>query len=759
MTSGQSTNEESATWMERKLTVCTFDNAVLLDAVETEFDDRRVVRLFFASRSKVEGLQISPEPQKMTVHNFGGAPVVDLAYDNDCDRLTIRLQGQTKEIVLSENETDLFHDLNVLVAVRNGETVETTVEWIRYHIARHRMQGVVIIDRAKPRDSAEFSAALAGEISKLGDLEQLLVVHSESQLGKYDLPDEAHPFNVHGAPGKDRMEIPAADPWTSPLGEMIVYEIMRARFLCEARAVANVDLFDLIIGPDGASVFDLATSSPSGYVALEGRQAYPWRVRVGDVASFADHICLQFDSDAVRRRWCIAPKKLGKRAIWRLIRVVGAEADPDVTVPFYRFMALRHPTDSVSKIVPKTSLVEADVLLDLATGYFASKPVRIPKEKLERSRNKTLKTTIVTTMKNEGPFILEWLAYHRVIGVDDFLVYTNDCTDGTDTMLDMLQEKGIVQHRDNPFRDGDLKPQHAALQAADDEAVIRNSDWLVCMDVDEFINVKCGNGRLPDLFKEVGDANMISMTWRLFGNNDVRDFKDELMIEAFDRCAFEVTRKPHQAWGFKTLFRNVGIFKKLGVHRPKGLKPQLWEDIRWVNGSGKDMPPSMFRNGWRCSMSTYGYDLVQLNHYAVRSAESFLVKRDRGRVNHVDRDQGLSYWFRMNNNAEEETSIKRMIPAVRAEMDRLLSDPDIAAAHTHSVKMHRDKIEELKTREDFRELFEILTSRKLKRLSRMHAHFGANVFLSGPAVIPDEIADHEPGDDFWFTVEKGETNH
>lgn len=43
----------------------------------------------------------------------------------------------------------------------------------------------------------------------------------------------------------------------------------------------------------------------------------------------------------------------------------------------------------------------------------------------------------------------------------------------------------------------------------------------------------------------------------------------------------------------------------------------------------------MFRNGWRSTIETYGYDLVQLNHYAVRSAESFLVKRDRGRVNHV----------------------------------------------------------------------------------------------------------------------------
>ncbi len=385
--------------------------------------------------------------------------------------------------------------------------------------------------------------------------------------------------------------------------------------------------------------------------------------------------------------------------------------------------------------------------------------MRIPEEQaVERSGSKP-RTAIVTTMKNEGPFILEWLAYHRVIGVDDFLIYTNDCTDGTDTMLQMLEEKGLVQHRENPFRGSGLKPQHAALQAAEDEAVIKTADWLVCMDVDEFINIKCGAGRLADLFAAAGDANMISMTWRLFGNNDVRDFTGGLILRDFTRCAFEVTRKPHQAWGFKTLFRNTGIFKKLGVHRPKGLKPQLWEDIRWINGSGRDMPREMFRNGWRSSLSTYGYDLVQLNHYAVRSAESFLVKRDRGRVNHVDRDQGLSYWFRMNNNAEEERSIQRMIPALEAEMARLLADPEIAAAHEHSCRKHREKIEELKTRDDMQELFRELTGDKLRKLSRMHAHFGANVFLSGPGVIPDEIAGKDPDSDFWFTVARGETTH
>jgi hypothetical protein len=231
------------------------------------------------------------------------------------------------------------------------------------------------------------------------------------------------------------------------------------------------------------------------------------------------------------------------------------------------------------------------------------------------------------------------------------------------------------------------------------------------------------------------------------------------VTEEFSRCAEEVIRKPHQAWGFKTLFRNNGIFRKLGVHRPKGLKSQLWEDIRWVNGSGKPLPPAMYRTSWRSTPETYGYDLVQLNHYAVRTAESFLVKRDRGRVNHVDRDQGLSYWFRMNNNAEEERSIQRRLPMLRAELDRLLADPEIAAAHAFSVERHRAKITELKGRKDFAELLGELTGRKLERLSRMHTHFGANVFLSGPSVIPDEIADKDPAEKFWFTVPRGETAH
>ncbi|WP_323775600.1 glycosyltransferase family 2 protein [Leisingera sp.] len=745
--------------LEREFSALSLAGNNLLDAVELPAPSGRIARLFFKSGTSRAGLSIASPAERTVLHNYGGAPVLEAEIAEAPGAVTVSAEGALYNVPLHPEETELFAGLNVVAAVRNGETARSTAEWLQFHVTQHGLQGAVILDRAQPQNSRRFIGELQALAASFTGLKQVVVVHSKLPLGKDGLPEEAHPFNVPGAPGKDRMDIPPADPWQAPLGEFLIYEILRARFLGRARAVANIDLFDLLAPCDGPNIFDQTVAAPAGCLRLGGVQAYPWRVRKGAQACFADHICTQFDAAGLRPRWCLAPAKAGDSCIWRLVRVVGAEPDPADDRRFYRCMALRHPTDTVSKIVPKTSLVETPELLALATGYFNAKPVRIPGERAVKRAGGTPKTAIVTTMKNEGPFILEWLAYHRAIGVDDFLVYTNDCTDGTDTMLQLLQDKGIVQHRENPFRNTDLKPQHAALQAAEEEPVIREADWLVCMDVDEFINIKCGEGRLPDLFQAVGDANMIAMTWRLFGNNDVREFTGDLITREFTRCAYEVTRKPHQAWGFKTLFRNTGIFKKLGVHRPKGLKPQLWEDIRWVNGSGQDMPREMFRNGWRSSTSTYGYDLVQLNHYAVRSAESFLVKRDRGRVNHVDRDQGLSYWFRMNNNAEEERSIQRMIPALEAEMARLLTDPDIAAAHEYASRKHREKIEELKGRDDMLALFRELTGEKLRKLSRMHAHFGANVFLSGPGVIPDKIAENEPGSDFWFTVERGETNH
>jgi hypothetical protein len=45
---------------------------------------------------------------------------------------------------------------------------------------------------------------------------------------------------------------------------------------------------------------------------------------------------------------------------------------------------------------------------------------------------------------------LEWIAFNRILGVTDFLFYSNDCTDATDRLLDALAAKGLVVHLPNP---------------------------------------------------------------------------------------------------------------------------------------------------------------------------------------------------------------------------------------------------------------------------------------------------------------------
>lgn len=742
--------------IERRMAGAALGPVTLLDAVEGLHNGQRTVTLFLAAGSDVAALDVMEGAQPIAQQAVGGAPCLTYALSLDAT-FAFTVQGDPAPINPVQAEPLLFEGRNCIAATRNGESPEIVAQWLAYHSATQGLEGAIIVDRPGPDPDPNFAASLRGLTADLDCT--VLVLTSDVPLGRHDAPAEAHPFCVPEAPGKDRMRVPKPAPWRSPLGVMSLYEILRLRFLAEARAVANIDVHDLI-PPDAPNMFDSAVDADGGVIALYGRHCYPWRVRKGQAAQFADHICVQFDAKGGRQRWCIAPAKAPDAAIWRMIRIGNALPDRSRTQLFYRHMALRHPTPSISKIVPKTSLIEHPPLLELSLTHWNHKPVRMPELDPDPVPKGKGRRAIVTTMKNEGPFILEWLAYHRAIGFDDVIVYTNDCTDGTDTMLQMLERKGFVQHRQNPFRESGLKPQHAALQASETEPIIKDAKWVTCIDVDEFVNIKVGDGTLDALFAAVPDANMIAMTWRLFGNGDVHEFNDRPITEQFLRCAPEFARKPHQAWGFKTLFKNIGLFKKLGVHRPKGLNPQLWEEINWVNGSGRPLPREMFRNGWRSTTETYGYDLVQLNHYAVRSAESFLVKRDRGRVNHVDRDQGLAYWFRMNNNFEEDLSIQPRLPMMRAELARLLADPEIKAAHEAAVQAHRDKIDALRATETYASFYADLSGARLEKLSRLHGHFGSNVFLSGPEVVPDDVLTKDPQEDWFFTVElKGETAH
>src|ERR1700743_471182 len=105
------------------------------------------------------------------------------------------------------------------------------------------------------------------------------------------------------------------------------------------------------------------------------------------------------------------------------------------------------------------------------------------------------RVTEVAFTKNEGRFLLEWIASHRAIGVGDFLVYTNDCEDESPALLERMAEMGIAVHVPNPLLPGE-QAQNKALNHAKDHPLGTAADYVLQIDPDEFLCIKAGVGRI-----------------------------------------------------------------------------------------------------------------------------------------------------------------------------------------------------------------------------------------------------------------------
>ena len=295
---------------------------------------------------------------------------------------------------------------------------------------------------------------------------------------------------------------------------------------------------------------------------------------------------------------------------------------------------------------------------------------------------------MISTLRNEGAFILEWLAWHRMIGFTDFLIYSNDCEDGSDAMLDRLAAMGIVQHRPNP-RKGEKSIQWQALTRARDEAATRAADWIMVADIDEFLVIHAGAGRLDDLFAAVPAATAFAIDWRMFGSGGQERFTPGLVSAQFTRAAPDRLVWPWRAVQFKTLFRNHGL-ARLGVHRPKftAAARHCWHD-----GNGEAIPPPL---GTVLTHARPRHGLAQINHYALGSADDFLLKTTRGRPNRTDLPIGLDYWAERNFNTVEDRRLADRAPELAAAVEGLLDDPALARLHAQAVEWRLAKIAALK---------------------------------------------------------------
>lgn len=301
---------------------------------------------------------------------------------------------------------------------------------------------------------------------------------------------------------------------------------------------------------------------------------------------------------------------------------------------------------------------------------------------------------IVACMRNEALFLVEWIAHHMAAGFTHFVIYTNDCDDGTDQILDLLAGHFPIKRFDNPgpYPAGTIQKQ--ALRRAFRLPLVREADWVLHIDADEYVNVVTRGRRIDDLIALHPQADGIALMWRHFGNAGQAEWAGGSVIETFPWCERKVPDvTAGQIAGFKTLFRPAR-FREISIHTPKhpveGVTPQI------VNTEGVAMPlDAVLRrrgSGYAVGPEHLTWANARLHHHHVKSDDLHLMKHARGDANgrnNAKRLIGSDYYRAANRNEARDHSLLRFRPTVQRVEAQLRAVPGVVDAEVQALAWFR----------------------------------------------------------------------
>ena len=271
-------------------------------------------------------------------------------------------------------------------------------------------------------------------------------------------------------------------------------------------------------------------------------------------------------------------------------------------------------------------------------------------------------------------------------------------------MLIRLEELGLGYHRRNDTPEG-VKPQPSAMKYAQAEPKVAEADWILMFDADEFLCINYGDGTLDPMLDAAGDANGIVITWRIFGSGNVVDWSRDPVTEQYLYAAPPTWNK---GWGVKTLFKFDPDKWKIGIHRPsiknKHLETGFPDTVNWLNGSGQPMEDYFKFRGWRSIRRTVGYQWAQMNHYAVKSVDSYAIRKFRGNVNNKKDKYNADYWSLQDRNEVYDDKILRYTERRKQIMDELLTDPVLSRLHYAAIEKVEARLEEYRATDAYAEL-------------------------------------------------------
>lgn len=294
------------------------------------------------------------------------------------------------------------------------------------------------------------------------------------------------------------------------------------------------------------------------------------------------------------------------------------------------------------------------------------------------------RTLLFSAQKNEGPFLLEWVAWHKVVGFDRIAVVSNDCDDGSDVLLDRLAEAGEVVHLRQEVPPG-TAPQANAERVAREAGLFREGDWILWLDADEFLLPSPQRQSVGDLIADLGTAEAVMIAWRFFGDSGHATWPGRHVDPGF---VMAQTRRRGANAQVKTLFRMGPAIERLDIHRPILCEGTTRDEFPVVTSSGSPADAQFYdtdrdRPFNRLVAQKRPYILAQIAHFSIRTPDMFSRKARRGDGYYADPDavtRDKTLYAKRNFNAVPERGLAVRKAVVDAELARLHALPGVAQA-------------------------------------------------------------------------------
>ena len=220
---------------------------------------------------------------------------------------------------------------------------------------------------------------------------------------------------------------------------------------------------------------------------------------------------------------------------------------------------------------------------------------------------------ICAIFKNEARYILEWIGFHRMVGVDHFVLYDNGSTDDGPALIRRSPFAQDVTLIDWPQRAGQI-PAYADFIARH----ARRFTWAAIIDTDEFIH-PVESETLRPVLRRYDGFSAVLLNWLVFGPSGHERSPEGLAIANYTmRVPDDAEVNRH----VKSLLRTKDL---LGAHTT----PHIFSTAGpSCNTSGRRVPPHALQDA-TC------HEALVLNHYFTRSAEDWQIKLRRGKADQL----------------------------------------------------------------------------------------------------------------------------